>query len=211
MRTRFVIQGAKLCRTALWAAVAAAFLAGCEVTDGPTPTYDPVTRRLIRLDSDLNDDGAIDHRAYMDGTTPLRAETDQDGDGRIDRWEYYDSVARLLAVGSSSARDGVEDTWTWAVNAAGERHVDQSLMRDRVIDRREIFRDAALIRAEADTNADGRIDRWETFEAGTVAQVALDTTLAADRPNRRLSYDREGRFRFIEVDADGDGTWEQLK
>jgi hypothetical protein len=172
--------------------------------------YDPTTRRLVRLDSDSDDDGVVDHRTYLDGNVPLRAESDEDGDGRIDRWEYFEN-ARLLVVGASSAGDGVEDTWTWAEDAGGERRVDQSLLRDRGIDRREFFRDSALVRAEADTNADGRIDRWEVFDGGSLVQVALDTTFAADRPNRRLTYDRQGRFRFVEIDSTGDGSWEPVR
>jgi hypothetical protein len=168
------------------------------------------TRRLWRIDSDLNRDGRVDHRAYMDGNVPLRAEIDHDGDGRVDRWEYF-SDGVLVVVGSSTAHDGIEDTWTWGEDAAGERRVDVSLLRDRAIDRREYFRADLLVRADADTNADGRNDRWETFEGGTLIAVALDTTLAADRPNRRLIYDREGRFRFIEIDPDGDGQWEPVK
>jgi len=208
MDHRPVVHGAKLYRAAVWAAAAAACLTGGCAATGPVPSYDAVTRRLVRLDSDSNRDGVVDHRIYMDGKTPLRAEFDADGNGRVDRWEYYDNDVRLTVVGTSAAGDGLEDTWTWAADASGERRVDQSLVRDRAIDRREFFRNGALVRAEADTNADGRIDRWETFEAGTLVLVALDTTFAGDRPNRRLAYDQEGRFRFIEADVDGDGKWQ---
>lgn len=211
MLFKTVSEGAKLHRSAVpLLAAAAALLAGC-ATQGPTASYDPVTRRLVRLDSDLDGDGLIDHRAYMDGNLLLRAETDENGDGRVDRWEYYDRSARLLVVGASSETDGVEDTWTWVVDANGERRVDQSLLRDRVVDRREFFKDALLLRAEADTNGDGRVDRWEQFDGGNLLQAALDTTFRLARPNRRLAYDREGRFRHLEIDLDGDGNWEQLK
>jgi hypothetical protein len=188
----------------------AATVLGCERA-AVGPSYDPDTQRLVRLDTDLNHDGVIDHRAYMDGNVPFRAEIDQDYDGRIDRWEYFDRSARLLAVGASAANDGVEDTWTWAVAGNGERRVDISLLRDRGIDRREFFRDDTLVRAEVDSNGDGRVDRWEMFESGSLARVSLDTTFASERPNRRLIYDAEGRFRAIEIDRNGDGVWEQAK
>lgn len=205
----FVSERAKLRRLAVIAAAACipAFAQGC-TEPRPDASYDPVTRRLVRIDSDLNHDGTIDHRAYMDGNLPLRAEADENADGRIDRWEYFDGGARLTVVGGASRRDGIEDTWTWAAGEQGERRVDQSLVRDRGIDRREYYREAALVRAEADTNADGRIDRWETFESGSLLQVALDTTFAAERPNRRLTYTRDGQFRAVEIDRDGTGAWE---
>ena len=183
----------------------------CATSPPPTASYDLTSRRLIRLDSDLNRDGTIDHRAYMDGNTPLRTESDQNGDGRVDRWEYYDASARLLRVGTSTSGDGIEDTWTHAVDADGERRVDISLVRDRAIDRREFYRDDGLVRAEGDSNGDGRIDRWERYEAGELLQVSLDTTLSVERPNRRLTYNRNGQFQVIEIDPDGDGQWEPSK
>lgn len=211
----YVSERAKLhlggLRSSVGLALVCLLFPSCTPSPVQTPSYDTDTRRLVRLDSDLNDDGVIDHRAYMDGNVPRRAEIDQDGDGRIDRWEYFDAGARLALVGTSSARDGIEDTWTWPVAADGERRVDVSLVRDRAIDRHEFYRDNALTRAEVDSNGDGRIDRWESYEGGALRQVSLDTTLAADRPNRRIRYDTAGHFAAVEVDTDGDGQWEPSK
>lgn len=171
-----------------------------------TPSYDEFTRRLVAIYADQNGDGRIDQWTYFDGNRPLRGEKDVDGDGRIDRWEYFNHDAALERVGSSSRNDGVEDTWTYpAVNAEGR--IDRSRNRDRVIDRREYFRADALVRAVEDTNADGRIDRWDRYEGGALKQAEFDTTFAAQRPNHRVTYGGGGQAERVEVDPELDGTF----
>lgn len=203
-----VTERAKLYQAALAVLAATITAAGCDsARNAPTPSYDPVSRRLLRLDSDLTGDGVIDQRTYMDGNRPLRSEIDTDGDGRVDRWEYLGGRAELLVVGTSSRTDGVEDMWTGAANPSGERRVDISRRRDRVIDRREIYLDDRLTRAEEDTNGDGIPDKWEAFDGGVLRQVALDTRLSAGRADRRLLYDAQGRFISLEADPDGDGQF----
>jgi len=177
----------------------------------PVPSYDPYTSKLIQLTADLNGDGRQDQWTFLDGNRPLRAEADTDGDGRVDRWEYYAAPASLVKVGSSSRSDGVEDTWTWAIDANGERRVDLSRARDRAIDRREYFQGDVLVRADEDTDLDGLLDKWERYEAGALRQVEFDTTKQLGRPDRRLMYDAQGRFVSISADPDGDGTFEPIR
>jgi hypothetical protein len=173
------------------------------------PNYDPQSRRLVRLDVDRNRNARVDQRTYLDANVPYRTEVDENEDGRVDRWEYLGANAAQVAVGTSSRGDGVEDTWTWAVDAGGERRVDFSRTRDRAIDRREFYRTETLVRAEEDTNRDGLVDKWETYDNGALREVALDTTRRTGRADRRLHY-ISGRFDYIEADEDGDGTWQRL-
>ncbi|MFA5909869.1 MAG: hypothetical protein WC815_13905 [Vicinamibacterales bacterium] len=171
------------------------------------PSYDNYTRQLVQLTADQNGDGRIDQWAFFDGNRPLRGEADADADGRIDRWEYFDERSALTRVGTSSMNDGIEDTWTWVSAVAGESRVDHSRRRDRQIDRREYFRDGVMVRAEEDTNADGRPDRWDRYE-GTVLRLAeFDTTFSSGRANRRLVYDASGRFLRVEADPELDGSF----
>ncbi len=179
-------------------------------TAAVVPSYDQFTGRLVQLVADQNGDGRADQWSYLDGQRALRGEADTDGDGRIDRWEYFNSASVLTEVGTSSRNDGVEDTWMPAVIANGERQVARSRKRDRQIDRREFYRDDALVRVEEDTNADGLVDKWERHEGTVLREVALDTSLRIGRADRRLLYDAKGQFQAIETDPERDGTFVRL-
>ena len=137
----------------------------------------------------------------------MRGESDLDADGRIDRWEYFDAQAALILVGTSSRADGVEDTWTRpSPTASGEMHVSLARLRDRLADRHEYFRGDQLVRAEEDTNSDGRIDKWERYEGASLREAAFDTSFTKGRPDRRVRYDATGTS-VVEADPDGDGTF----
>lgn len=183
---------------------------GCDQGSGSrraVPSYDDYSRRLVQVSADQNGDGRIDQWTYLDGTRPLRGEADLDADGRVDRWEYFDAQSALILVGTSSRGDGVEDTWTRpAPTASGEVHVSSARLRDRLADRHEYFRADQLVRAEEDTNADGRIDKWERYEGATLREASFDTSFVKGRPDRRVVYDAKG-VSYVEADPDGDGTF----
>ena len=185
---------------------------GCAPDDrrSASASYDPFTSQLIQLNADQNGDGRVDQWTFLNGNRPLRGEADTDGDGRIDRWEYFDERAALTRVGSSSLNDGVEDTWTWVSATGGESRIDRARRRDRQIDRREFYRGAVLVRAEEDTNGDGRTDRWDRYEGTILRQAEFDTTRANGRANRRLVYDATGRFLRVEADPELDGSFVTL-
>ena len=174
------------------------------------PSYDAFSGRLVQLSADQSGDGRINQWTYLDGNRVYRGEADADGDGHIDRWEYFDANSRLTRVGTSTANDGVEDTWTMVTLVNGEGRVDRSVARDRHIDRHEYYVDGALVRVELDSNGDGRVDRWDHYEQGVLRDVQFDTSLSASRANRRLLYDAQGRFARAEADDDGDGRFERV-
>jgi len=173
-------------------------LVGAADRCGPGPrafgVYAHETGVLVRVDYDANRDGRIDTRAYMRDGRPRRVEIDANGDDLIDRWEYYGAAGVLERVGTSTLRDGREDAWTR--DTGRERHVDLSTRRDGVIDRREVYRGGALVRAETDTNRDGLPDTWEEFEDGAVRQLLLDDQKRLGRPTRRLVYGPGGAVRI---------------
>jgi hypothetical protein len=189
---------------------AIAVTVACEQDAGSrraVPSYDDFSRRLLQLSADQNGDGRIDQWTYLDGNRPLRGEADLDADHRIDRWEYFDQHAALVLVGTSSRGDGVEDTWTRPLpNSSGEVHVSTARLRDRLPDRHEYFRGDQLVRAEEDTNADGRIDKWERYEGGALREASFDTSFMKGRPDRRVVYDAKGSS-VVEADPEGDGTF----
>jgi YD repeat-containing protein len=195
--------------TRQWVAgLLAATLAGCAAGVPPQPAYDPVTRQLTRLDVDANQDGRIDQRTYLAGNTPLRSEMDTNEDGRIDRWEYVDAAGTVVMVGSSSLEDGVEDRWTWPVDADGVQRLDVSSGRTRHVDRREHYRGGDLVRADEDSNEDGLPDKWEEYADGRLRRLSFDSSRAAGRADWRLTYDARGKVTGVERDADGDGRFE---
>jgi hypothetical protein len=182
---------------------------GDTASPSPQPVYDLRSRQLVRLDWDADGDGRFDQRTYFVGGQAARTEVDEDGDGRIDRWEYVNGVAAVSSIGRSSANDGIEDTWIWTADEAGEVRIDRAQYRDRIIDRREFLRDDILVRAEEDADRDGLTDKWETWERGALVTAAFDTTFSTGRPDRRLVY-ASGRLAYLEADVDGTGHFKRL-
>jgi hypothetical protein len=163
--------------------------------DRVTPIYD-AGGAIARIDYDTNHDNRTDMRAYLvDGRT-VRIEADGNGDDVIDRWEYYDPDGQLSRLGTSSQNDGIEDTW---VTQKGEQmRVDISTRRDGVADRHEFHERGVAVRAEQDTNGDGRIDQWQRFDNGRLRELLIDTTQSSGRPDRRLLYPENGTVQRVE-------------
>lgn len=172
------------------------------------PSYDNFSRQLLQLSADQDGDGRFDQWTYLNGNRPLRGEADVDADGRIDRWEYFDADGRVSSIGSASRNDGVEDTWTTtAATATGETHIASSSRRDRVRDRHSYYKGQTLLRVEEDTNGDGLIDKWDSYEGAVLREVGFDVSFSRGRPDRKALYDAQGRFTAIEIDPDGDGSF----
>ena len=170
------------------------------------PAYDPKTGVLQLLKYDSNRDGIIDTWRYMDGALVTRVEIDRDQDGKIDRWEHYDRAQKLERLGLSLAGDGIEDAWTYLGADGVPIRIESSPRRNGRIERVEHYERGLLVRAEEDTDGDGRNDKWETYAAARLTTVAFDT-LQRGVPDRRLVYAEDGTAR-VEVDARGDGRFE---
>jgi hypothetical protein len=171
------------------------------------PTYEATTGRLTQLSYDANGNGRMETWSFHDGPQVARVEIDANEDGAIDRWEYYDADQKLVKVGFSTSQDGTVDGWAYPAPHGGPERIEYSANRDGRISRTEFYERAVLVRAEQDTNGDGRIDRWETFRNAALASVAFDTT-GRGTPDRRLVYDAGGKFDRLEVDPEGDGSFE---
>lgn len=155
-----------------------------------TPVYNQQTGRLEQLVSDRDGDGKIDTRAFMDGTRIVRVEIDRDGDGQTDRWEFYEA----------SAADPQSSTIEKAEEASGA---------NQTITRREFYVAGVLQRVEEDTDLDGVMDKWETYQSGRLTQVDLDFS-GRGRPTRRMIYGADGSVARMEADPDGDGVFEPV-
>lgn len=196
-------------------ALAAALAGGClngsrpdPSSAGIRPTYDSRTGRLQALALDANHNGRVDTWTDMDGSRPIQTRIDRNEDGRVDRWEYYDASGLLLKVGLSQKDDGKPDAWAYAGKDGTLARMEISAASDeKKITRREHYTRGALASAEEDTNGDGVMDTWQTWDAGAVATAAFDEDFDG-RPDRRLSY-RGTTLVTIESAPDGAGVYRQ--
>jgi hypothetical protein len=167
------------------------------------PVYDAVTGKLQLLKYDSRGTGHFDTFRYMDGARVIRVEVDSDGDGKIDRWEHYGADQKLEKVGFSLQNDGKEDAWAWVDADGATTRVESSPRRNGKVSRVDHYEHGVLVRAEEDSDGDGRIDKWETYDGPRLATVAFDT-MHRGVPDRRIIYDADSNAR-IEVDRRGDG------
>ena len=133
----------------------------------------------------------------MDGAAIIRIEIDQNEDGKIDRWEYYGPGKVLERVGLSRAQNGVEDTWQYFDRTGAITRVEMASTRGKngpLVDRIEYYKHGMLTRAEEDTDHDGTIDKWETYDGDRLSAVAFDD-LHRGVPTRKLLYGADGTVR----------------
>jgi hypothetical protein len=182
--------------------------------DTTRASYDSSTGRLKELTYDANNNGKVDTWTEMAGTRPLRARIDRNEDGRLDRWEYYDEKGQLTKVGFSRADDGTPDAWAFAGPEGKIVRVEVSSVRDETkIDRWERYDPAwtgadgrgMLLAVEEDANRDGKPDKWETYEQGSLQTAAFDENYDS-RPDRRFTY-QAGALILIETEPDAAGRF----
>jgi hypothetical protein len=178
------------------------------------PTYDHTTGKLTQLTYDANRDGRVDTWTSMDGARALLSRIDRNEDGKIDRWEYYDNAGDLVKVGFSRKDDGEADAWAFAGSDGQVQRIEFSSTKDETrIDRREYYgrkrADATeppvLLRVEIDADTDGRCDRWETYENGSIRTVEYDID-GDGKPDRRFTYEGTDLV-LIESNPDGSGRF----
>jgi hypothetical protein len=158
--------------------------------------YDKQSGRLQVLKYDRDKNGTPETVSYMDGSRVLRIEIDENEDGTVDRWEYYDANQKLERVGLSKAGNGKEDRWEYLNPEGAITRVDIAGGGDGKVTRTEYYEKNTVVRAEEDSNADGTIDKWETYgDGGQLLSVAFDTRHRGT-PDRRLIYSAGGDARL---------------
>lgn len=172
--------------------IAAVLAAACNTKPAGTggavvsPVYNQETGKLEQLVSDRNGDGKLDTRAFMDGAVLKHIEIDRDNNEQPDRWEYYDKGDKA--------------------GAPIIRNADEANGPDNRITRREFYESGVIKRVIDDTNFDGRPDKWETYEGGTLARIDLDL-VGRGFASQRLIYNATGDVTRVETDPDGDGVF----
>lgn len=117
---------------------------------GPSPDDpDKTVRTLVRKEMDLNFDGKLDIRQFLDENGVVyREEMDLDFDGHIDAVAYYKD-GQLIKRELDLTFDGRPDIFKY-------------------------YEDGKLVRKERASGRDGRIDIWEYFEAGRLVRIGRD-------------------------------------
>ena len=121
-----------------------------------------------------------------------------------------------MKVGFSRKQDGKPDAWAYAGPDGKVARIEISSTGDeKKIDRWEYYDPAlagtdpntpgALVRAVEDTNGDGKPDKWETYEHGTIKTVEFDENGDA-KLDRRLTYN-DGTLVLIESAPDPLGNY----
>lgn len=150
-------------------------------------TYDKNTGKLQQVSVDAARDGNPNITSYMDGNKFLRIEIDRDEDGKVDRWEYYGADQKLEKVGFSRSNDGKPDAWAFEDSTGAIGKMQVSTKRDGKPNRTEFYQKNELVRAEEDTDGDGRTDKWETYADGLLVTVSFDLTKSG-KPTRTIDY-----------------------
>jgi hypothetical protein len=172
--------------------------ARAEDTSALTPIYSKQTGRLEQLAADRDGNGKLDTHAAMDGVRLRFVAIDRNEDGRPDRWEYYSD-----GVSGPESRSVAFDKSTTLIRA------EEANGPGEAVTRREVYAHGAIQGVEEDTDFDGRIDKWETYQAGALVRMDLDLS-GRGTPDRRLVYGANGSLDHVERDIKGDGHFEPV-
>jgi len=126
------------------------------------PTYDNAGYlRMLTFDSNRN--GKPDTWSQMEGSRIVRIEIDADEDGAIDRWEYYDSNQQLEKVGTARRPDGKvarSEFYEGGVLARAEEDTDGN----GLVDKWETYANGAMAGVAFDTEGAGHPTRRIQYE-----------------------------------------------
>jgi hypothetical protein len=87
----------------------------------------------------------------------------------------------------------------------GSESYGSSTYDDGKIDRWEHYDAKGLVRSEDDTNDDGRPDQWQTYSSGAIHTAAYDDDKDG-RPDRRWTYEG-AKLVLIESDPNAAGSF----
>jgi antitoxin component YwqK of YwqJK toxin-antitoxin module len=160
-------------RRTMAVAMLMAALGGCREArkDGQIQaTYDE-TGKLRLLTYDSNSNGKPDMWSHMDGARIVRIEIDKDEDGAIERREYYDANQKLEKVELSTRRDG-RVTRTEFYEGGALVRAQEDTDGNGAVDKWETYANGVVSSVAFDTEGAGRPTRRLIYgEKGQVIRV----------------------------------------
>jgi hypothetical protein len=188
-------------RTLLAVTTCAGCLGACSTPGGApvtvTGSYDGESGKLRQITLDSTGNGRIDTWSHMDGARVLRIDLDTNDDGAIDRWEYYGTDGRLEKIGYSRIGNGQPDAWAWSDPAGQLARLELADVATGAIIRTEFYEGGVIRRAIDDADGDGRPEKWEEYAGGRLIGLSLDLS-GRGTPERRLHYGDDGSLERIE-------------
>jgi antitoxin component YwqK of YwqJK toxin-antitoxin module len=182
---------------------------------------------LIRVETDENGDGNVDHKVYYKNGQKTHLVRDTSFDGHFDTTQRYDDPKWSLIVTQDISQNGQPDIRSFFKGEVLRRkEVDETL--DGTLDLVETYDENGqletleewkqgnpwltwyytpgeiLIRGEEDKNQDGAVEIWYLYEHGRLVTVKEDTTLDG-KPDLWETYDKTQAMVKRERDLDFDG------
>jgi hypothetical protein len=185
---------------------------------------------IARVEQDRNHDGRIDGRTTFRGGKRQRGELDGDGDGRFETLQRFDDPRWSMVVETDGDGDGRCEALAYYKQETLRRketidpatglpaRIEEFGPDGRIVRSREKAPGAAggnidwtidgnesAVRAEQDSDGDGRPDLWYHYAEGHIERVEEDRNRDG-RPDLWEEYDRSGAVVSRREDLDFDGV-----
>lgn len=132
---------------------------------------------------------------------------DRAGDGRPDRWVYRsDGRTRELLDEDGDGRP--ERTLYYEPGSEAIARIDEDTNGDGQVDSWTSYQDGEVVRRRADTNGDGEPDTWTLYQGGEISRHEQDSQGNGVRD--RIDHYESGKLLRRTEDADGDGRPERV-
>jgi len=163
------------------------------------------SENMVKLEIDCTEDGRMDTFQYYEKNVLIRIDKDVDGDGAIDvrdvlekgkrtRHEKMNSRGQMVSVISF---DHQERPLKWQRDTTGDGRMDTV----------SHYEEGKLTLITRDTSGDGYVNVWQTFENDKPREQKTDRD-GDGRIEQIVYYDQKGLPLKSLHDSDGDGTME---
>ncbi len=199
--------------------------------DGRFDTWETYgSQGLARIEKDEDENGKVDFVGIYDAGKLVKSMEDKNGDGRFEITKWFNRPGWYMVMELDADQDGHPEERSYFKAAqmktkatdknsgsrAGRSNADKETGRLVKVEKYDestgkinltmyYNSDEKLIRAEKDTNLDGKTDVWFHYNNGVLSSVEQDTNLDG-RPDIWETYDKSGKLIQRKKDLDFDGT-----